>query len=77
MKGVLERERMLMRGKLAENLNSNRFRHDETDRNNTYVESKKRANMNEDRSDSESDDDEEESIWGRRQRSIHRNFNAI
>lgn len=75
MKSVLERERMLMRGRLADNLNSNRFRQDESNRNNPYIESKRSA-MNYDRSNAEEDEntdsfEEEESIWSRRQGSLH------
>jgi hypothetical protein len=78
MKGVLEREKMLMRGRLAENLSSNRFRRDEPEQNNTYIESRKSA-MEEERFDAEEGMDsdgyeDDESIWGGRQSSIHRNY---
>ena len=78
MKGVLERERMLMRGKLADTLNT-RTRNSESESNNTYIEN--RPSLIEDgRLDSEEvidldEYEEEDSIWGRRQRSIRRNSN--
>jgi hypothetical protein len=79
MKGVLEREKMLMRGRLAENLRSIRFRRDEPEQNNTYIESR-RSVIEEERSDKEEGMDsngykDDESIWGGRQSSIHRNPN--
>ena len=78
MKGVLERERMLMRGRLADTLNS-RTRNSESERNNTYIESKPSL-IEDGRLGSEEvidldEYEEQDSIWGRRQRSIRRDSN--
>ncbi|KAL3802541.1 hypothetical protein HJC23_012560 [Cyclotella cryptica] len=84
MKDVLERERMLMRGRLVDTLNSKRLRQDDAERyNTTRVEGKTKGLIEgvvtspteEAAMDNDAQDDEN-SIWGKRHRSIRRNLNG-
>jgi hypothetical protein len=78
MKGVLERERMLMRGRLADNLSSRASREEDTVRNTTYIANTKTVDEGRSNNQEESDGDEFEegdSIWAQRQRAIRRRSN--
>lgn len=80
MKDVLERERMLMRGRLADSLSSRTRQQDDPDRNSTYIENKKNSLEEEIMSDTEDNNginefEENDSIWGRRQNVVRRNPN--
>jgi len=78
MKDILERERMLMRGRLADKLSS-KSRQEDLDQDTKYIESE--ASLIEDgSSDTEAITDmdgydEDDSIWGRRQRYTRRDPN--
>ena len=78
MKSVLERERMLMRGRLADTISSKSRQQQEVEQNNTYIENKTGL-IEDERSKEEylntDEYTEEDSIWGRRQKSLHKNSN--
>ncbi|KAL7485914.1 hypothetical protein ACHAW6_011510 [Cyclotella cf. meneghiniana] len=85
MKDVLQRERMLMRGRLADTLNAKRLQHeDDTEKNNaTHVEGKAHGliegTVTSPVEQAAMDSDgyyDEDSIWGRRQRYLRKNRNG-